>query len=637
MLSRLKSEIFKPILNFKFLLDRIVLSNLKLKSIQYSLIGLSFAVISCSHKETNEYSHIFISDPLQNRIIDDGKMQKHDKNCIGFYTNHFNPKSIDGSKVISGADTYLNKVTGLKWKKYSQIDSIINFNHIFDDNTNKVVYLIELIDSPDDDKKLLSLGSDDGIFLWENGDSLLCSHKGRNNEPFSDLCELTLRKGVNYLIYKIDQGDGGWGLYRKFITKDYLRSLYQKNVYKLYSDLPNECIINDTASYLRLKYDNRFKYDTFHEINFIWDNTNYAKKRAQNFITLNANQIPSRLQTPRLNRFSPHELDIQVNDIENNDLVFRERIPIFYNEYIKNYLNSITTLPNRKDESNIARLEAVKEIFGNILNIENARNYSTRMMSHALNDYRLGELNLNLFRIPGPHTDGYRSEADLSIQPYRIFIPEMILSDKYLCDYSLPVIFIIHGLYTENNDQNFWQSYEGFSHALFAKRSALSTINNVLLVMSYGRGSKNYMGIAEEEIPLIFSQIKLKFENISDSLSLLTWSKGTISLLNLLENLKLPVNKIGLISPVFSGGELKMQQILLKLKLLYPNIRWFIRHGLDDEDSPIYQTRIWISFLEKNSFRYNYKEIPYSSHWNYIQDVEFEFYKWINQSYNEID
>ena len=146
---------------------------------------------------------------------------------------------------------------------------------------------------------------------------------------FSDLCELTLRKGVNYLIYKIDQGDGGWGLYRKFITKDYLRSLYQKNVYKLYSDLPNECIINDTASYLRLKYDNRFKYDTFHEINFIWDNTNYAKKRAQNFITLNANQIPSRLQTPRLNRFSPHELDIQVNDIENNDLVFRERIPIF--------------------------------------------------------------------------------------------------------------------------------------------------------------------------------------------------------------------------------------------------------------------------------------------------------------------
>ncbi|MDI9603699.1 MAG: HEAT repeat domain-containing protein [Acidobacteriota bacterium] len=61
-------------------------------------------------------------------------------------------------------------------------------------------------------RAILSLGSDDDIYVWLNGELVHRMNATRAAIPGDDQVEVDLRDGVNTLLVKVLQGDGEWGI-----------------------------------------------------------------------------------------------------------------------------------------------------------------------------------------------------------------------------------------------------------------------------------------------------------------------------------------------------------------------------------------------------------------------------------------
>jgi len=76
-----------------------------------------------------------------------------------------------------------------------------------------VAYLYREIESPGVVDLPVSLGSDDTLTVWLNGQRVLAVNEYRAVAPDQNQVTLRLRPGKNQLLLKICQGDGDWGFY----------------------------------------------------------------------------------------------------------------------------------------------------------------------------------------------------------------------------------------------------------------------------------------------------------------------------------------------------------------------------------------------------------------------------------------
>ncbi len=74
-----------------------------------------------------------------------------------------------------------------------------------------VGYGFVYLDSPREQDALLLLGSDDGVKVWLNNKLVHENEVGRAYRPREDSIPIHLRKGLNALLVKVSQGNGGWG------------------------------------------------------------------------------------------------------------------------------------------------------------------------------------------------------------------------------------------------------------------------------------------------------------------------------------------------------------------------------------------------------------------------------------------
>jgi putative membrane-bound dehydrogenase-like protein len=77
------------------------------------------------------------------------------------------------------------------------------------------VYLYRTLNSEEDAFIYVSLGSNDGIKCWLNGDLLLKNNVNRSLAPDQELVPLTLKKGENHFLMKIVNGTNASGFYFK--------------------------------------------------------------------------------------------------------------------------------------------------------------------------------------------------------------------------------------------------------------------------------------------------------------------------------------------------------------------------------------------------------------------------------------
>ncbi|MCA0447831.1 MAG: hypothetical protein LCH54_16555 [Bacteroidetes bacterium] len=564
------------------------------------LFGLLFA-FGCKENEASTPNYSFLSDPLPNRPTN--IPHGHDEDCRGFLKKDFNVKSLNTIIFGDNFSGQLKHLTGLDWIPIERPDSILEFNQMLKPDSNGVVYFLERVDCKNDETRFLSIGSDDGVQVWVNGDSLLFSHKGRRVLPFDDVVQVKLKKGSNIVLFKIDQTSGGWGLYRKWISEFEVEHKINNQLPEIYGDLIEACIIPDTATSILLKVNSKIKVDTFHKLKIRW------QKSGDNLFetVIKSGEPLSRVPLPKIFDTSI-SIEIIVTD-KFSKTVFSEKMPImterYYQQEVNNFLKKEIKLLSKDQKAELASFKVM---------IRNSKkNYSSKMRSLLLSDL-INNKNTDY----GTRILGYFSNYYKSIEPYRVFYPYQKSAEK------LPIVFITTGV--QKPSSQFFESYEGGSHALLSSRIISAQKNRVVLVTRQIRGDQKKMGDTQTELPEILKDLSTEKNIDTTNISAIVWSKDCYSFLELLQEKVIPLHQLALISVVLPNDETDMTRLLLGVKRNYPKLKFFVRHGMNDEEAPLFIVRKFEILIKKMGFQIDYEEVPFSSHWSFIQDPENIFY-----------
>jgi len=164
----------------------------------------------------------------------------HGTHCVGFYTDYL--KSIGGEKNAIPTDGIQIEIADKKikrtWSILNSKDDKIHFSELLHPKDMVIAYAFTQIISPKNQKVILSLGSNDGIQVFLNGEKVHESHPlyGRWLQNDNDFIPVDLSKGSNNLMLKIDQGVGDFGYVVRFLDYDSIQTSIRQNIEK-YKDL----------------------------------------------------------------------------------------------------------------------------------------------------------------------------------------------------------------------------------------------------------------------------------------------------------------------------------------------------------------------------------------------------------------
>ncbi|MBN1350130.1 hypothetical protein JXJ21_12015 [candidate division KSB1 bacterium] len=147
---------------------------------------------------------------------------EHDERCKGFFTDYL--QSMKGEKLATPAEGTRVTVPEYNltrtWFYYHSETEKIPFNEIFEPNDLVVAYAFCRIESETERKAILSVGSNDGIAVWFNGEKVHENHCSRWLQPDNDYVPVMLQKGKNRLLIKVDEGTGDFGFAVRFLDYD---------------------------------------------------------------------------------------------------------------------------------------------------------------------------------------------------------------------------------------------------------------------------------------------------------------------------------------------------------------------------------------------------------------------------------
>jgi hypothetical protein len=111
----------------------------------------------------------------------------------------------------------------LTWKAVEASDYFFDVNGALGEATeNAVAYAVAYVTSPDEMKGLqLRVGSDDQCAVWLNGKELVRSTEARPTDKDQNQADdVTLKKGVNVIVFKVVNEGGDWSGCARFTDKD---------------------------------------------------------------------------------------------------------------------------------------------------------------------------------------------------------------------------------------------------------------------------------------------------------------------------------------------------------------------------------------------------------------------------------
>jgi hypothetical protein len=116
---------------------------------------------------------------------------------------------------------YPGKAGEVAWKKVRVApDGVVNLLQHMSPGDNVVGYGYFCVTAPSDTTADMYVGSDDGVRVWING-KLVHDHRvDRGLQPDQDTVSVTLKKGRNPVLVKVDQGVGDWGFTLRFRDPD---------------------------------------------------------------------------------------------------------------------------------------------------------------------------------------------------------------------------------------------------------------------------------------------------------------------------------------------------------------------------------------------------------------------------------
>jgi predicted esterase len=158
----------------------------------------------------------------------------HTPPCVGLDTDYLTEHGGETKIVPEPGMTHTKKDgTKVKWFEHkSDYDKIV-FRKIITKKPNMVGYAFTKIYMKEAGKYLLALGSDEGVCIWVNGKKVHYKLIKRSIREDDDLVRVTLKKGENRILVKVEQGWGGWGFMLRVVPKDEVFTSLETDVDRL--------------------------------------------------------------------------------------------------------------------------------------------------------------------------------------------------------------------------------------------------------------------------------------------------------------------------------------------------------------------------------------------------------------------
>jgi putative heme-binding domain-containing protein len=134
-------------------------------------------------------------------------------------------KDFGPEKGVDLKATYAGKTGTVRWRTVKPANQgYVDLRAFLAPESNNVVsYLYREIESPAEQEATILLGTDDAAKLWINDKLEYTNRQHRAAIPEQDTVKVKLKKGVNRLLLKINNGDGDHGFYFTILSGQELK------------------------------------------------------------------------------------------------------------------------------------------------------------------------------------------------------------------------------------------------------------------------------------------------------------------------------------------------------------------------------------------------------------------------------
>ena len=149
----------------------------------------------------------------------------HKPPCVGFGTDYL--KAYGGEEKIEPEEGMIHPRpdgSWAEWFRYRSPRDVVDFKEAFSERSteNAVAYAFTSVEVEGKTRKLLSVGSDDGVRVWLNGELVLNNLVARGVVQDDDLIPVDLVEGKNRILVKVENGSGGWGFCLRLLPESFL-------------------------------------------------------------------------------------------------------------------------------------------------------------------------------------------------------------------------------------------------------------------------------------------------------------------------------------------------------------------------------------------------------------------------------
>lgn len=166
-----------------------------------------------------------VCGPFPNAVEANPYDFKHDRRCSGYFLDFLQPIQGEEGADPEEGDSFREEGSGreFRWDRVKSGEDLISFESIFKPNDLVVAYAFCHIDSASETPAILSLGSNDGVRVFLNGEMVHDFLLGRWLGKDTDYIPIQLKKGLNRLLIKVEEGTGDWGFSARLL--DYHETL----------------------------------------------------------------------------------------------------------------------------------------------------------------------------------------------------------------------------------------------------------------------------------------------------------------------------------------------------------------------------------------------------------------------------
>ena len=156
--------------------------------------------------------------PFPNPLPEGINQYRFDSTSLGHYRDYLLQYGGEGKiRPFEGMEVTHPDGHIVKWERYRNPFGLIPLSEIMKPNVQTIVYAACVVRSSAEKKMVLSVTSNDGVRIWQNGDRILEHNTMGSEEPDRDLIAVTLKKGDNHFCVKISQGFGKWSFQLRFL------------------------------------------------------------------------------------------------------------------------------------------------------------------------------------------------------------------------------------------------------------------------------------------------------------------------------------------------------------------------------------------------------------------------------------